>query len=197
MTPDAVFDEISRDAVYYESSGGGVTFSGGECLLYPDFLRETLEKCRGAGINAALESALCVPRGNIEKVLPLTDTFIADIKHSDSEKHRALTGQGNAEILENISFLSRAHADIIIRIPLIPGRNDDDENITRTAELINSFGDGIKTVELLKYNNLAQNKYVSLGKPYRGFGRPQSDDEINSKTRLLRDLLRDGITVLP
>jgi glycyl-radical enzyme activating protein len=196
MTPEALFEEIARDSIYYGDSGG-VTFSGGESLLYPEFIAETLKKCRDAGINTAVETSLCVPAGNIKKVIGLTDTFIVDIKHADSEMHRALTGRDNARILENLSFLSAAHSDILIRIPLIPGQNDGEENLVRTAALINSFGPGIKAVELLKYNNLAQNKYAAAGKRYRDFGSPQSDAEIKSKTELVKKHLRDGIAVLP
>ena len=197
MTVGDVFSELCRDAEYYDKSGGGVTFSGGECLLYPDFLLELLKRCRTAGINTVVESAFFIPIANILKIFEYVDTFIIDIKHSDTVKHKELTGQGNETILKNISYVSRIHNDILIKIPLIPGATDDDETLVKTAELLNTFSAGIKAVELLKYNDLAKNKYTSLCRPFISFGKPQSDEELRDKASVLFSSLTPMIQVLP
>lgn len=193
-TEKELLTEILKDKPYYDNSGGGVTFSGGECLLYPEFLAHTLSLCRKASVDTAVETALCVPWENIEKVMPFTDAFIVDIKHADNDKHRVLTGRGNGLILENLCRLSQLHNNICIRVPLIPTVNDDDENLCNTALIINSLGCGVKKVELLKYNNMAAGKYEALGLTAKIFAAmPQSEEEIRQKRRFFRALLREGI----
>ena len=179
MTTDAVFQEISKDIHYFISSGGGVTFSGGECLLHPDFLFEIAKKCNNNKIHTAIESAFFVPWESIQKVLPFIDLFFADLKIPNPEKHRKFTGQDNRLIIENITKLSNEHSNIILRIPIIPGVNDSDNDIDAFAEIIKTFGKGIKEIELLKYNHLAESKYDIAGKDYTKFAdRSQTDEEM-------------------
>lgn len=197
MTTGEVFGEISKDMHYFKASGGGVTFSGGECLLHPEFLLDLLVKCKEAGINTAVETAFHIPWGNIETVRNQVDTFIIDIKHCNGETHRQLTGVTNTLILDNINRISKCHQRIILRIPLIPGLNDDDGNLLGTARLINSFGAGIQMVELLKYNNMAGNKYAALGLdniPKDDL--PQEDGVMQQKGIRLKSALKDGIEVV-
>lgn len=168
-TIDEVFSEIEKDSHYYSLSGGGVTFSGGECLLYPDFIAGLAKKCKERGIHTAVESALFVPWINVEKLAPFIDLFFADLKIPDSEKHRKFTGQDNRLIIDNITKLSKIHNDIILRIPVIPGVNDSDDDINSFSEIIKTFGKRIKEIELLKYNNLAESKYLFAGREYTKF----------------------------
>ena len=178
-TPKEVFEEILKDMHYYKASGGGVTFSGGECLLFSQFVSEVAKMCMQNGINTAVESAFFVPWKNVEMVLPVIDLFFADLKIADSEKHLMYTGQHNKLIIDNIKKLSNLHNNIILRIPVIPGVNDSNEDMCSFAEIIKTFGNGIKGIELLKYNNLAESKYMISGKEYTKFANAtQTDEEI-------------------
>ena len=178
-TADELFEQIKKDAHYYSTSGGGVTFSGGECLLWPDFVTEVAKKCKAEGIGTAVESALFVPWKNVEAVLPYIDLFFADLKIADSQKHKKYTGQDNVLILENLHKLTRSGKPCIIRIPVIPGVNDSDKDIVGFAEILKSLGDGISYVELLKYNNLAESKYLQIGAEYTSFADdPQTDEQM-------------------
>lgn len=175
-TVDEVFDEIKKDTHYYEASGGGVTFSGGECLLHTDFLIQLAKKCKANNIHTAVESAFYVSWENIKKALPYIDLFFVDLKIPNSEKHKKYTGQNNELIIDNITKLSKKHENIILRIPVIPGVNDSYDDIDGFAEIINSFGNGIKGVELLKYNFLAKSKYDLLGIEYAEFAKEAQSD---------------------
>ena len=162
-----IMDIILKDKEYYDISGGGVTLSGGECMLFPDFAKKLLKECKAKNIDTVIESAFNVPWSNIEAVLPYVDTFFVDIKHMDSEIHEKYTGSKNDLILENIKKLAALTKNILIRIPAIPGVNDSEENLNSTKEFASSLG--LKT-EILKYNNLARSKYLSLGREYITFG---------------------------
>lgn len=186
-TVDEVFNEIKKDAHYYEASGGGVTFSGGECLLHTDFIGRLAKKCKENNINTAVESAFFVSWENIEKILPFIDLFFVDLKIPCSEKHKRYTGQRNELIIDNITKLSKKHDNIILRIPVIPGVNDTYDDINDFAKIINTLGKGIQGVELLKYNFLAKSKYELLEIEYTEFSKEaQSDEYMN----LLREDLQ-------
>lgn len=176
-TVSEVFSEVKKDSHYYDVSGGGVTFSGGECLLHPEFLSELSKKCKENGIHTAIESAFFVPWENIEKVLPFIDLFFADLKIPDPEKHKKYIGQDNELIVKNIKKLSNKHNNIILRIPVIPGVNDSDEDIEGFSKIIKTFGKGINGIELLKYNNLAESKYDFAGREYIKFSEKSQTDE--------------------
>ena len=181
MRAEEVFEEIKKDAHYYKASGGGVTFSGGECLLQPEFVGELAAMCKSAGINTTVESAFCVPFANVEAILPAIDLFFADLKLPFPEKHRLYTGKDNSLILENIRRLSMLDTEIIVRIPVIPGVNDSDEDLRGFADILKTLGSAIRQVELLKYNNLAGSKYSLLGLTYTDFSRePQSDERMQA-----------------
>ena len=175
-TADQVMAEIRKDWHYYQATGGGVTFSGGECLLYPEFVAELAEKCQAEGIHIAVESAMFVPWENIEQVLPVIDLFFNDLKIPDPEKHRQYTGQTNFRIIENIRKLSNRGKQIILRIPVIPGVNDSEEDLAGFGEIIRSFGSGVKEVELLKYNHLAESKFRFVGDEYHAFAEESQKD---------------------
>ncbi|MBQ9967396.1 MAG: glycyl-radical enzyme activating protein [Oscillospiraceae bacterium] len=181
MDMDTVFAAIEKDRTYYTASHGGVTFSGGECLLQAEAVADIACRCRTLGISTAVETALFVPWENIEQVLPYIDLFYADLKIANSEKHRQYTGQDNALILENLRCLSLAHSNIIVRIPIIPGVNDTADDLEGFARILRSLGPGIRQVELLKYNILGASKYDAIGKTWVRFSDTiQSDEEMHA-----------------
>lgn len=181
MTPAEVFHEIQKDRNYYERSGGGVTFSGGECLLQPGFLKETLNLCKRSGIHTTIETALNIPFETLEDLLGLLDRIIVDLKHPDTQKHKEYTGAGNERILGNLKALSSSHGNILVRIPLIPSFNDDEETLGKAVEIVHGFSGGIRGIELLKYNNLYRQKYANIGEDTRFFsGETQSDEKIHN-----------------
>lgn len=190
MTVDEVLKEIKKDAHFFKTTGGGVTLSGGECLLQAEFAANLLERCRRENIHTVIESAFYVPWKNVEMVLPYTEMFFADLKIPDPEKHRLYTGQDNTRILENIRRLSNLKERIIIRIPLIPGVNDSLEDMEAFGEIIRTFGSGIQGVELLRYNYLAKSKYQLMGMNYESFGDEAQQDE---KMKVLCERLQEQV----
>lgn len=177
MTADQLFLILQKDQPYYVQSGGGVTFSGGECMLYPDFLFEVMELCKNSGIHVAVESALNVPYANLEKVLPVCDLWLVDFKHPDTVEHKQYTGCGNERIQENLAKLCKSGSNILVRCPMIPGVNDIPETVRQLAEAVYALG--APHVELLKYNPLGKSKYNRLGLPFTPFAEdPQSDEQM-------------------
>ena len=136
-TVDEVFDEIKKDKVFYDISGGGVTFSGGECMLQTEFLAEILKKCRENGINTAVDTAGDTKFECFEKVIPYTDIFLYDIKALSDNIHIKYTGASNKRILENLRRISEdERCDIIIRIPVIPTVNDNPKELKKITDFI-------------------------------------------------------------
>lgn len=167
ITVDEAMEEILRDRGYYERSGGGVTVSGGEPLLQADFVAELFRACRDEGIDTCCESCMHAEPSQVQKVLPLTDLWIADLKTMDTEKHRWCTGAGNERILDNLKMLALSDVELILRIPVIPGFNDNMENMEQTADFIlNELGGRVRTLQLLSFMRLGEEKYASLGMPY-------------------------------
>ena len=195
-TLDEVWKEVYKDRHFYQVSGGGVTLSGGECLLQADFAAELLKKCREAGIHTAVETALFVPWENVEKIIPYCDLFLADFKTADAEKHRAYTGRDNRLIIENLQRLAgKAPGRVLVRTPLIPGVNDSPEDLAQMAGVLRSIAKKLQGIELLKYNALAEGKYQLAGMAYESFGSEAQSDEYVQK--LCTDLSRllDGLNV--
>lgn len=161
-TEDEVLKVVLKDRPFYETSGGGVTFSGGECMLHIDFLCEILKRCKENGIHTAVDTAGNVPWEYFEKVLPYTDLFLYDVKCIDEELHIKGTGVSNKCILENLEKLSeKFHGDIIIRIPLIAGFNDDISQMQIISDFLKKIK--IKSVEILPYHKMGEHKYNALG----------------------------------
>ena len=178
-----VLAEIRKDRSLYENSGGGVTFSGGECMLQADFLAELLQLCKAQGIHTAVDTAGLVPFSTFEKVLPYTDLFLYDIKLLDPEKHRQYTGVSNRLILENLKKLFSAGAKLWIRIPVIGGVNDSPLEITEILEFLSQCGKPEK-LELLPYHAMGEHKYGALGKAAKTFPVP-TQQTMAELTRLL------------
>jgi pyruvate formate lyase activating enzyme len=158
---------IARDIPFFEQSGGGVTFSGGEPFCQPDFLLSLLEACGRLEIHRAVETSGFADAGVLMQAARLTDLFLYDLKVLDPQKHRANTGVDNAKILSNLRLLSAAGADIIIRIPLIPGVNDGENDIADAGKFIASLPRR-HAVHLLPYHRAAKGKYRKLGLRYQG-----------------------------
>lgn len=168
MSIEECIEVIRKDRGYYERSGGGVTVSGGDPLIQSDFVAELFKKCKEENIHTCCESTFHAPWENIEKVLKHTDLIITDIKHMDDEKHKKYTKVSNKLILENLKKLAERKYDIILRIPVIPNVNDDMENIEATANFIlNEMNGSVRTLQLLSFMRLGEEKYESLGIPYK------------------------------
>ena len=170
-TVDEVLREVIKDKALYENSGGGVTFSGGECMLQIDFLGEILKECKKNGIHTAVDTAGHVPYERFEKILPYTDLFLYDIKCFDSEKHKQYTGVGNKLILENLEKLLATGTPVWVRIPIIGAVNDTEEELQKIKGYICSCGNPQK-FELLPYHAMGEHKYAALGKEVHPFSAP-------------------------
>lgn len=157
-----VMDVIMEDKSFYEHSGGGMTISGGEPLLQHTFCRELLLLAKENSLHTAIDTCGAVPWKHIESVLNITDLFLYDVKHMDTQAHRRATGSGNELILENLAKLSKFGKAIEIRIPLVPGINDDVENIARTGQFLGNLKN-ITKVRVLPYHAYARSKYAALG----------------------------------
>ena len=166
MTVDEVWDEVKRDKMFYDTSHGGVTVSGGEPLLHPAFVRELFELCKKERIDTCIETCGAINTDAIEAVLPVTDHFLFDIKHLDSEIHRCYTGLSNDRILENAGFLVKHEADVIFRNPLIPGVNDSESNIDATSKFLKGLGENALRFELMPYHRMGKDKYKALDMEY-------------------------------
>lgn len=162
MTAEQVMEEVRQDKNYYETSGGGITLSGGEVMLQPAFVRALFEACREEGISTAVETNLAWDFSALEEMLGLVDLVMADIKLLDSEKHRQVTGIGNERILDNVRLLAESGVPYILRTPVIPGVNDDAESIGGIAAFAAAHGKGLRYYELLNFNPLGGSKYEGL-----------------------------------
>ena len=165
MSLEEILAEIEKERVFFDQSGGGVTFSGGEPLLHPDFLIKLLDECGKRGIHRAVDTAGLVNSEILMDIASRTDLFLYDLKMMDPERHRQWTGVPNEKILQNLKLLASAGAKMIIRIPLIGGVNDDPENMDETARFVASLDGEKKEVNLLPYHKIAQTKYQKLGRP--------------------------------
>ena len=173
-TVDEVVREILKDKAFYEASGGGVTFSGGECMLQIDFLEDLLKECQKNGIHTAVDTAGYVPFEQFEQILPYTELILYDIKCFDSEKHKQYTGVGNELILENLKRLLATDKSVWIRIPIIPTVNDTEEEIRSIRSFLLSCGTPEK-VELLPYHAMGEHKYAAIGKKVKMFSVPSEE----------------------
>ena len=164
LSVSEVLTEIEKDREFYESSGGGVTFSGGEPLGQPEFLKELLMACKKRGIHTAVETCGYTKWEHIEDIIPHTGLFLYDLKHMDGTEHEKMTGYDNRLILENLKKLSDTAPDIIVRVPIVPGLNDSEKNLNDTAEFMRKLN--LSEIHLLPYHNYGESKYTMLGKIY-------------------------------
>lgn len=165
MTVDDLMERIEADAPFFRNSGGGVTLSGGEPLVHAEFCQALFEECKDNYVHTTIETTGYAPWEKIKPVLEYTDLVLYDIKHMDSEVHKDLTGVGNELILENLKkIVAETKASVIVRIPVIPGLNDSDENMHATAAFAREAGVGI--VHILPYHRMGMGKYEGLCRKY-------------------------------
>jgi len=165
MTVAQVMAKIERDVVFYDESGGGATFSGGEPLMQPDFLLALLQACKEREIHTALDTCGFASWETLDRVRGLVDLFLYDLKLMDGTKHREFTGVPNDPILDNLQRLSAQGHNVILRLPIIPGLNDDEENIRQTGEFATALP-GLSGVDILPYHHTATHKYKRLMRDY-------------------------------
>ena len=193
LTVEEVMGELERHVLFYRESGGGVTWSGGEPFFFPENLRALAQACARRGISQAAETTLHFDWGECADIVGLLDFVFADLKHMDSAAHERLTGSGNGLILANLKRLGKEGVETVIRVPLIHGVNDDDENIGRTARFAADFLPS-KKMELLPYHDFGRGKYRMLGMEDRW-----EDFETPSGERIARieELIRsEGVEIV-
>ena len=166
LTTDEVCNIILKDAAFYSESGGGVTFSGGECIVFPDELTKMLKFCKSHRIHTAVDTSGYAPFSTFEQIIPFTDIFLYDIKAFSPDLHKKLTGVDNALIWENLIKLSECGKEINLRIPLIEGCNASIDEVEKIAQ--KASGLNISRVNLLPYHDMGKYKYTKLNRPYDG-----------------------------
>lgn len=188
VTVEEVLEEVLKDRNYYARSGGGVTLSGGEVLFQADFTIALLKAFKENGLHTAIESTGYSKFETIQKLLPYLDLYLMDIKHMDGEKHKAYTGQSNEIILENARHIADSGMQVIIRVPVIPGFNETEEEIRKIAEFVHSLGT-VHELHLLPYHRLGQDKYEGLGRSYELQGiEPLAEENMQSLLKVVSDI---------
>jgi pyruvate formate lyase activating enzyme len=157
--------KIDNEAIFFDQSGGGVTFSGGEPLMHAAYLLEALKECGKRMYHRVVDTTAFANLETVLEVAKHTELFLIDLKVMDSAKHKEFTGVSNEKILSNIVALAKTNCEIIFRIPLIKDINTSEENSIETAKFINSLEGNRKVINLLPYHNIAENKYKKLGTP--------------------------------
>jgi pyruvate formate lyase activating enzyme len=166
VTVPELLKEIERDVVFFDQSGGGVTLTGGEPLMQPRFASELLKACQAHGIHTVLDTSGYAQWDVVAQAAVHTDLFLFDLKLMDDVRHRKYTGVSNQHILLNLKRLVAGGARVIVRIPLIPGVNDDEGNLRQTRQFLTGLP-GLAGVEVLPYHDIAQAKYSALELAYR------------------------------
>ncbi|MCD6508039.1 glycyl-radical enzyme activating protein [Candidatus Poribacteria bacterium] len=187
VSVEEVMDEVLSDRPFYETSGGGMTLSGGEPLVQPRFALALLQAAKGEGIHTALDTSGFAPWEHLEELLPYTDLVLYDLKHMDEGRHMALTGVSNGRILENLRRLDSVGKRIWIRIPLVPGYNDEDSNYHALGRFLSDLKN-VEKIQILTYHKLAESKYESIGRRYPLKGlEPPAKEWAESRKRILLD----------
>jgi pyruvate formate lyase activating enzyme len=187
MTVREVMAEIERGIPFYDESHGGVTFSGGEPLMQPTFLSMLLKACRAQEIHTVVDTSGFASWKVFEQIREDVDLFLYDLKHMNSMRHQEVTGVPNKVILENLRRLSSAGAKCIVRIPLIPGINDDQKNLSESGMFLAGLVN-IQSVELMGYHDIAGAKYEALDRDYALTGtKPPSEEEMHHAVVVLKN----------
>jgi len=185
LTTEEVIKEIEKDLVFYEESGGGVTFSGGEPLEQSEFLEGLLNYCQEKKIHTAVDTSGYISWGILNKIHSKVDLFLYDLKIMDNKRHKKYTGVSHEIILKNLMKLSSVHNNIFVRFPVIPGINDDYQNIRETGEFLSSLK--IAQVNLLPYHYIGIDKYRRLGMTYKLADiQPSSEEKLSEISVILR-----------
>jgi len=165
MSVKEVMAEIEKDLIFYDESGGGVTFSGGEALMKPDFLLEMLKECRKKEIHTAVETCGFVKLDSLQMISDYVDLFLYDLKVMDSKKHQNVTGVPNELVLTNLRWLAERHPQVIVRVAIIPGINDDEDNLQQIGKFVATLK-RVAEIHCLPYHKAGVNKYQRLGLEY-------------------------------
>jgi pyruvate formate lyase activating enzyme len=166
MTTDEVMKEIRKDGTFYRQSGGGVTFSGGEPLLQHAFLLTLLQACQQEGIHTTVDTTGCTSAPVLKSIVEYVDLFLYDLKIVNDEKHRILTGVSNQLLLGNLQLLAEMNKKVIVRMPLLPGLNDDEENVRSLGDFVCSLT-SISEINILPYHRSGVEKYQRIGSEYQ------------------------------
>ena len=164
-TVEQVLSVVLKDLPYYRRSGGGLTLSGGEFLLQPDFAYALLYAAKEKGLHTAVETTMCVPLETIERLLPLIDLVLMDVKHTDVNKHSQFCGYPNSIMLNNAPKIAQMAKELIVRVPVVPTFNDTENEIRAIAKFAASLP-RVEKLHLLPYHRLGMDKYASLGRQY-------------------------------
>ena len=163
-----VLEILEKEKIFINQSGGGVTFSGGEPMLQPEFLLEILKVCKSMEYHTTVDTSGYSSAENFRSIIPFTDLFLFDIKHLDDERHKVLTGASNKDIFGNYLLLLLSGRDVMVRIPVIPGYNDDTEHLGKLREFISrTKTDSLKKICLLPFHRTGSSKYRHLNMEYR------------------------------
>lgn len=165
VTVRELMEELCKDEAYYRRSGGGITLSGGETMAQPDFAEAVFRACHEYGYNTAIETTAFANREVVARLIPHIDHVMMDVKHMDSVKHQAFTGQPNEKILDNARYIAEHAAHLVIRVPVIPGFNDSPAEIAAIARFADRLPN-VRELHLLPYHRLGQDKYAGLGREY-------------------------------
>lgn len=176
MSVEEVLAEVEKDRIFYEQSGGGVTLSGGDPLVQPEFAAAVLDACRARGLHTALDTAGLAPGDAFERLAGRADLVLFDVKVVDEARHKAYTGAPNAAVLDNLRRLAAAGTETWVRIPVVPGINDDNDNVRRTIALLGSLGK-VRRVGLLPYHAGGLDKAARIGRTahFRRFEAPTEE----------------------
>ena len=178
ITSDEIINEVLKDKIFYDNSGGGITLSGGEPLRQFDFSLEILKKAKENGLHTAIETCGLTSINRIKEISECVDLFLFDYKETNSKLHKKFTGINNDVILENLSLLNDMRKSIILRCPIIPGYNDRKEHFEGICNVADKF-EYILHIEIEPYHSLGESKYVSLGNQEHKFSLPCEGDKQN------------------
>lgn len=187
MGLEEIKNEVNKDLMFYKNSGGGVTFSGGEAMCFPELVKTLAKYYKEVqGVSTAIETCGCVPWGNYEMVIPYLDLAMYDLKCMDDERHIHYTGASNTRILDNLTRISKC-VDTVVRIPIIPGFNDSYRDIEEFALFVKDLGT-VNTIHILAYHNYGMSKYDALGRDYqmKELESPSEEDMQKIKKQLER-----------
>jgi pyruvate formate lyase activating enzyme len=184
MTVAQVIMEVEKDEIFYKSSGGGVTVSGGEPLCQSRFVKELFEECKKKGYHTTLETSGYVNWESLEEVVDVCDLFLYDLKAFQSDLHKKGTGKENEGIKENLKRLAERKAEIMVRTPVIPGFNDAEEEIEAIFNFVNTLSEDIE-MELLPYHNMSSSKYSRLEKEWVDF-KPPSPEKMERLNEIIK-----------
>jgi len=179
MSVEEVVEIVRKDELFYRNSGGGVTASGGEPTYQPEFLKQLFRECQRYGIHTTLDTCGYVTWKVLEGILDYVDLVYYDLKHMDAGRHRELVGVGNKRILDNARRISQSGKPMVVRVPLIPGYNDSEENIKAMADFVRKIK--VERLDIIPFHQLGSKKYERLGMTYKLGGlRPYQEEEIQA-----------------